>query len=271
VQNKSKSNRRHPEAEQAKVGSNGGATDSPASTVTARPKKGLGPDAALKHWSDKAAYSELMTLSGEATPPAVEDAHKFISDVGLRREYSSKREAIEVAFREKLIDREILASGIASFGEQREVMPPSIWELLEIDYGMFGDAVGEYRKYEKLEFFEPSAVPLNIRSIPDWLAEDLKTSGYRTFEHDPDYRHVTLNGIAFTLGPIQSRVVELLHQAAIVRDPWLVGPTTLEKAGSEQRKMVDAFKSCKDWRLLIDSDGRGMYRLRFDSPQDREE
>jgi hypothetical protein len=150
-------------------------------------------------------------------------------------------------------------------------MHPSIWEVVEIDYGMFGDATGENRKYEKLEFFERVAIPLNVRSIPAWLADELAGEGQDSFRHDPGYRHIWLNGIEFSLGIIHSKVVKILHEAALMGDPWQDGATTLEKAGSEQRKMVDAFKSRKDWRAFIDSDGRGMYRLRLDPSHESDE
>lgn len=271
VQDKSPSNRTLLGPGPTKPGSSGKVTNSPESTVAVRPKRGFAPEGALRRWSDEDAYSELLALSGKAEPPAVEDAHKFIRDVSREREYSRKREALEAAFKEKLIDGEILAVGIATDSDRQEIMHPSIWELLEIDYGMCGDAVGANRKYEKLEFFEPSAIPLNVRSIPDWLAEEIAASGQNAFRHDPTYRHVSLNGIVFTLGPIHSKVVKLLHEAALENDPWQNGKTILERAGSTQSKMVDVFKSRKDWLTFIESDGRGMYRLRIDSPQDREE
>jgi hypothetical protein len=132
---------------------------------------------------------------------------------------------------------------------------------------MFDNAVGENRKYEKLEFFEPLAIPLNVRSIPEWLADELAASGLNTFRHDPTYRHVWLNGIDFVLGPLHAKVVELLYQAALAGDPWQNGKRILAQAGSTQSKMVDAFKSRQDWKLLIDSDGRGAYRLRLEPPQ----
>jgi hypothetical protein len=236
------------------------------SSTIPRPKKGLTAEAALKRWSNEPAYAELVALSGQSEPPSVEESHKFISDPVREREYKRKREGVEAAFKQKLLECEILASGISISREYREVMHPSIWELLEIDYYLFEDAVSEGRKYEKIEFFEPSAIPLNVRSLPDWLAEELAASGHDAFRHDPNYRHVWLKGVEFTLGPIHSKIVKLLHQAVLADDPWQNGKNILEQAGSEQTKMVDALKSRKDWKLLIASDGKGMYRLRTDPP-----
>jgi hypothetical protein len=240
------------------------------SPTVSRPRTGLSPDAALKHWSNERAYAELVALSGQPEPPAVEDAHRFIRNATLEAEYSRKREAVEAAFKQKLYDAEILASGISTVEESRKIIHPSLWELLSIDYSMFGDANGENRKYEKLEFFERSAIPLNVRAIPEWLAEELAACGMAPFRNDPTYKHVWLNGIQFTLGPLQAKIVKLLHQAALTDDPWRTGKEILSQAGSTQSKLVDVFKSRKDWQLLIESDGRGMYRLRIDSAADRD-
>ena len=45
------------------------------------------------------------------------------------------------------------------------------------------------------------------------------------------------------------------------RAPDDIGKAILAAAGSRSLKMSDVFKSKKNWRLLIESDGRGAYRL----------
>jgi hypothetical protein len=42
----------------------------------------------------------------------------------------------------------------------------------------------------------------------------------------------------------------------------LTGKLILGEAGSSSTRMSDVFKSQPHWRRLIDSDGRGRYRLR---------
>jgi hypothetical protein len=230
------------------------------SSTPSRPKHGIGPDAALKRWSEAADYSELVSLSGQSNPPAVEDAHKFIREIATENAYKQKREALETAFRQKLIDIELAASGISNWIGRREVIDPSTWEIVQIDYGLFGDAVGENIKYEKLEFFEPSAIPLNVRLIPEWLAQPQPSLETAQLIADDAYEHVTFKGIRFTFGPIQAKVVKLLHEASKAGQ-WSSGKMILGKAGAGTTRMHDAFKSQLRWRELVDSDGRGKYRI----------
>ena len=58
-------------------------------------------------------------------------------------------------------------------------------------------------------------------------------------------------------GPDGDREV-VFHPAG---EPWQSGKAILAAAGSRSLKMSDVFKSKKNWRLLIESDGRGAYRL----------
>ena len=69
-------------------------------------------------------------------------------------------------------------------------------------------------------------------------------------------------GFSFNLGPVQARVVKRLHEAATSSNPWCEGKLILGEAGSSSTRMADVFKSQSHWRRLIDSDGRGRYRLR---------
>lgn len=76
------------------------------------------------------------------------------------------------------------------------------------------------------------------------------------------YRKVRTAGLLFNLGPVQARVVKRLHDAAISANPWCEGKLILGEAGSSSTRMADVFKSQPHWRRLIESDGRGRYRLR---------
>jgi hypothetical protein len=84
------------------------------------------------------------------------------------------------------------------------------------------------------------------------------------FQATPDYRAVVRGHRAFKLGPIQAKTVALLHQAARDGAPWQSGKDILTKAGSRSLRMQDVFKSQLGWRELIESDGRGTYRLILD-------
>ena len=83
----------------------------------------------------------------------------------------------------------------------------------------------------------------------------------KAFHASADYHHVRCNGHEFQLGPIQAQVVRILHAAARRGEPWQSGKAVLGEAGSRSLKMSDIFKSKKDWPLLIESNGRGAYRL----------
>jgi len=90
-------------------------------------------------------------------------------------------------------------------------------------------------------------------------APKMQSSG---FEASADYLDVRCAGYRFQLGAIQAKVVRLLHEAAQRGDPWQSGKQVLAAAGSRSLKMADVFKSKKDWPQLIESNGRGSYRLR---------
>ena len=81
------------------------------------------------------------------------------------------------------------------------------------------------------------------------------------FSHSANYRDVAINGVSFTLGPIQAQVVKLLHKHPLDKSGWCSGKIVLEKAGSSSVRMADVFKSQPQWRKLIESDRRGNYRL----------
>jgi hypothetical protein len=76
-----------------------------------------------------------------------------------------------------------------------------------------------------------------------------------------DYRRVCVGDKVYYFGPIQAKVMRALHAAAMSGDPWCSGKALLAAAGAKSRKMADVFKSKPDWLDLIESNGRGQYRL----------
>ena len=84
------------------------------------------------------------------------------------------------------------------------------------------------------------------------------------FGASSDYQEVRCGGHQFRLGPIQAQVVRALHEAARRGEAWQSGKAILSAAGSKSLKMSDVFKSQKQWRSLIESNGRGNYRLNCD-------
>jgi hypothetical protein len=88
------------------------------------------------------------------------------------------------------------------------------------------------------------------------------------FEHDPDYRWVRLRGVRFECGPLQARVVRELHTASRTGEPWVHGKEVLrQKPPIASRSIRDLFKSKPNWRVLIESNGRGLYRLNLPKPR----
>ncbi|PIR33666.1 MAG: hypothetical protein COV36_02320 [Alphaproteobacteria bacterium CG11_big_fil_rev_8_21_14_0_20_44_7] len=88
-----------------------------------------------------------------------------------------------------------------------------------------------------------------------------RTNG-RRFVYSNHYRHVVYEDENFHLGTIQAKVIERLHNASQNGEPWIYGKVLLHDAGSQCNRMRDVFKSQPEWRNLIESDGKGHYRLR---------
>ena len=83
------------------------------------------------------------------------------------------------------------------------------------------------------------------------------------FRHSPDYGEVTLNGEVYLFtGFLQRDVVRLLHEAARRDEPWQFGKAVLPAAGSDDMKMGNLFRRHPCWSALIESNGRGLYRLK---------
>jgi hypothetical protein len=89
-------------------------------------------------------------------------------------------------------------------------------------------------------------------------------SGRPGFSASSDFRHVCCNGTHFHLGAVQAYVVSLLSRAAENGAPWQNGKSLLTEARSRSMRMADVFKSQPKWRELIESNGRGHYRLKID-------
>lgn len=224
-----------------------------------RPRRGLSPDDALKHWSDPAEYAAMKEL--EDHPRA---RHQWGGEPAIaarRAELRKRCEELERKLQQKLLDAVVIASGVRKHTLHREAIDPSLWDVLEVDYEL-EDINGDGVIFEHPEFFEPNAIPVNIRDIPNWLAE-LTAGTTPRFQASPDYRHVSLGDHSFTLGPLQAKVVGLLHEAAQTDNPWRSGKQLLGQAGSEQQKLGSLFKKVKDWRKLIDVDDRGAYSLKL--------
>jgi hypothetical protein len=94
-------------------------------------------------------------------------------------------------------------------------------------------------------------------------------SGQPGLTASPDFRHVCCDGVHFRLGVVQARVVKLLAEASAAGAPWQNGKKVLTQARSRSLRMADVFKSQPKWRQLIESNGRGHYRLRMGEQPDQ--
>lgn len=100
-------------------------------------------------------------------------------------------------------------------------------------------------------------VNLDLERLAEVVRTAFAATDERTdFWHSPTYDVVRLRGLVFPLSPNRRQAVRKLHEASKTDDPWVAGRDLVEG------KMVDAFKSLKpNWRLLIESDKKGKYRL----------
>ena len=82
-----------------------------------------------------------------------------------------------------------------------------------------------------------------------------------SFIHRNNYAEVVLNGEVFRLGLLQASIVRELHRSSQSDNPWRRGKELLANSNAQTMRMVDLFKTKRNWRTLIASDGRGYYRL----------
>lgn len=84
---------------------------------------------------------------------------------------------------------------------------------------------------------------------------------HKALRIDPDFRAIEINGETHHFGKIQSAILCYLNQAAIDGEPWQNGKQLLHAVGSESFTISNVFKHKPIWRQLIESNGRGLYRL----------
>ena len=200
---------------------------------------------------------------------------------GGEREYERRRRPLEESFVQRLRLGELMASGIpegADVTAPRTLIDPELLHYAHLNFEVDYISTRMGAKLLHVEIFEPPGVPRNVRIIPEWYWEQIEpaqsvsqpfgcgageTQGQLVFRQEADYRRVWIYGVGFSLTRTQACVVKILHEAYLKRAPWLSGKTVLKEAGSASMQMFHVFRSHKTphWRLLIESDGRRMYRL----------
>lgn len=86
----------------------------------------------------------------------------------------------------------------------------------------------------------------------------------RVLRQEHGFSHLQLGERIYKLGRTQARVVQILYESAVQGVPWLCGKVVLARAGSSCTRIADLFKKQPGWRMLIQSDRRGNYRLNLD-------
>ncbi len=90
-----------------------------------------------------------------------------------------------------------------------------------------------------------------------------QSQDFEAFSAQNGFSRVIARGREYHFGPAQAAVVRQLYEAAVAGRPWCSGKDLLAGANTKGTKLVDLFKRKIDphWRDLIESDGRGGYRL----------
>ena len=254
---------------------------------SARPRRGLPLEEALRRWSDPDAYDAMAELADARTPVSTAPGVAATPKVLRHLAYKAMRDPLEAALLEKLLAAELIASATderPSPTDPRFVVDPDMFERLGFVFHSPDAMAGIGGAIWNVEVFDPRAIPRNIHWLPDWLEElagELIGAASPSpvvdhglvarpitvpFRHDDQYRHVWLHGQEFSLTAKQALVVKALHVAMLEADPWRRADDLLEAADSDSDKLSHLFRRFRDphWSALIRSDGRGGYRLNVD-------
>lgn len=248
-----------------------------------RPARGLPPEEALERWSDSDAYAAMREY-WDARHEGIFVVHPSPPSSARYQAYEKLRRPLEERFHAKLRDGALLVSGIPKEADPtaaRTLLDPEVFSEDEIAWSSpYGPVLTGSLALSSLEIFEPPGIPRNVRVIPQWYwdtyepepavspAQAPDQAGAQEeasgFQHYANYRHVRINGVEFSLTRTQAHVVRQLHEACLGGgDPWRYGPTLLGEARSKSMQLFQVFRrhTSPHWSILIESDGRGYYRL----------
>ncbi|MFC4669427.1 hypothetical protein ACFO5X_12765 [Seohaeicola nanhaiensis] len=196
-------------------------------------------------------------------------------------QYRDRKRELVRQLVESLSEGQLLSSAVAKNADPsgpRFAVHPAHYISGGIDYQRWSNSFsGAAVALEQVEIFEPEQFPRNIRDIPDWLSDFLPSTGSverltqtravpsqtGSFDHDDGYAHVTLQGVEYTLNPIQAGIVRVLHQSYQRGQVWVRGEAIRNEVKFDGKSLSSAFRYMKnrDWQELIVSDRRGAYRL----------
>lgn len=133
-------------------------------------------------------------------------------------------------------------------------------EILEKELVILTSEVIRFEKAHNIKEPQPCRVISVQKLRVDHSDQQPKPKAY--FHHEDGCRYVRLGEREYHFGDIQAAVVHQLVTAAKDGEAWLNGKILLDKAGATSMIMRDVFRHQKHWRELIESNGKGRYRLK---------
>lgn len=115
-----------------------------------------------------------------------------------------------------------------------------------------------FRESDSLPLIRPSSLIKNISSNKQ------TSKNNNAFTHSKNYQSISIDNSKFRFGYIQAEIIRILHQASKTDNPWVHGKVLLYDSGSTASRIRDIFKSKVNWKEIIESDGRGYYRLKIE-------
>lgn len=77
-------------------------------------------------------------------------------------------------------------------------------------------------------------------------------------------RYVRKENREWHFSDMQAALIRALYDASLTESPWLNGKQTLHLIGAQTFRVKDLFKHQSNWRDLVESNGKGYYRLLTD-------
>ena len=108
---------------------------------------------------------------------------------------------------------------------------------------------------EHRELFENKYNITELKNISE------ESKNHPQFTASENYQHVIYGDHEFHFGDVQARIISMLHDAALSRNPWVHGKTLIASTNSRATRMRDIFKKKEIWDHLLCSNQRGSYRL----------
>jgi len=127
------------------------------------------------------------------------------------------------------------------------------------DLSVLHDDCKTFEEHHQIKLRIPGKKILVLRAAKD----DSSEHGHQlSLVASNNYQNIRIGDQSFTFGTIQAKIIKRLHEASQQESPWVNGKQLLHYAGSNGGKLRDVFKSQPSWRQIIESDGRGYYRLK---------